>query len=406
MLVNIMKLYKRNILNLFREYTENFKVVLITGARQVGKTTFLKSIKEKNRKYVTLDNLDLRFYANNDPEGFLKDFCPPVIIDEIQYAPNLLSYIKIYCDETNERNLFWVTGSQKIQIMKNVSETLVGRMGVLEMHSLTNREIETKDFLPLDINQLIVGKYYSKDDIIKKMYNGSMPDVVYNGVNRDFFYSSYINLYIERDIKELKEIQDLETFRTFMGLVASRAGQLINYSDIAKEAKISDKTVKSWISILENTGIVTFIYQYKKDEYKQLKTHPKLIFMDTGLAISLLRITSLNALINYTYLGNLFENFIISDLIKTNNNFNLHYEFSFYRDKNGNEVDLIITDENNQIHLFEIKMTDKVDERMVKGFKALSDVKNQGKGGIICTSKNLESLNNDIDIIPVGSIIE
>lgn len=401
-----MKYYERNIRELFRDYSNNFKVVLVTGPRQVGKTTLLKKLKEKNRKYVTLDDIKLRVLANNDPENFLKEYTPPVIIDEIQYAPKLLSYIKMYCDNTSDRNLFWLTGSQKIQIMKDVSETLVGRMGVLEMHSLSNREIVGANYLPLDINALIDSKYYSKDDIIKKMFDGSMPDVIFNGVNKDFFYSSYIDLYIERDIKELKEVQNLETFRSFMALLASRCGQLINYSDIAKEVKISDKTAKSWLSVLENTGIITFIYQYKKDEFKRLKTHPKLVFMDTGLAISLLKIHNINSLKNYTYLGNLFENYVISEFVKNNNNYNLHYDLSFYRDKNGNEVDLIVTDEFNDIHLYEIKMTDKVDERMIKGFKVFDDVKNRGKGGIICTANNLTSLNREVDIVPIGTIIE
>lgn len=400
-----MKYYNRDIKNLFIEYSRNFKATLITGPRQVGKTTLLRNLKDKERKYVTLDDLNLRYLANSNPKEFLKIYNPPVIIDEIQYSPNLLSYIKIICDNTNERGLFWLTGSQKIQIMKNVSETLVGRMGVLEMYSLSTREIESSKYLPIDINNLVESEYLSRDNILKKMFIGTMPDVIFNSVNKDFFYSSYIDLYIERDIKELKEVQDLETFRTFMAIVSSRCGQLINFSDIARECKISDKTAKAWLSILENTGIITFLYQHKKDEYKRLKTHPKLIFMDTGLAISLLKIKTMNALRNYTYLGNLFENFVISEMIKNNNNFNLGYEFSFFRDKNGNEVDFIVTDENNDIHLYEIKMRDKVDERMIKGFKMFNSVKNRGKGGIICMCEHLERLNDEVEIIPVGTFI-
>lgn len=400
-----MKYYNRDIKDLFIEYSKNFKATLITGPRQVGKTTLLRNLKEKERKYVTLDDLNLRYLANSNPEEFLRKYNPPVIIDEIQYSPNLLSYIKMICDNTNERGLFWLTGSQKIQIMKNVSETLVGRMGVLEMYSLSTRETESSKYLPIDVNNLVESDYLSRDDILKKMFVGTMPDVIFNNVNKDFFYSSYIDLYIERDIKELKEVQDLETFRTFMAIVASRCGQLINYSDIARECKISDKTAKSWLSILENTGIITFLYQHKKDEYKRLKTHPKLIFMDTGLAISLLKIKTMNALKNYTYLGNLFENFVISEMIKHNNNFNLGYEFSFFRDKNGNEVDFIVTDENNDIHLYEIKMRDKVDERMIKGFKMFNSVKNRGRGGVICTCEHLEMLDDEVDIIPVGTFI-
>ena len=400
-----MKYYKRDIEQLFDEYSKNFKAILITGPRQVGKTTIMKNINKDNRKYVTLDDFALRAMANNNPEAFLKMYRPPVMIDEIQYAPNLLSYIKIICDESDKKNLFWLTGSQKIQIMKNVSETLVGRMGVLEMCPLSYREIRQIDYLPFDVNNIIESDYLDRNDVIKLMFKGSMPEVIFNEVNRDLFYSSYIDLYIERDIKELKEVQDLMTFRTFMAAVASRCGQLINYSEIAKEAKVNDKTAKTWLSILENTGVISFIYQYKKDEYKRLKTHPKLIFMDTGLAISLLKIKNITALKEYTYLGNLYESFIISELIKNNNNYNLGYEFSFYRDKNGNEVDLIITDENNHIHLYEIKMIDRVDARMARGFNVFKEIKNCDRGGIICTAKKFERLNDDVDIIPVGTII-
>lgn len=404
-LVKHMKYYNRDIKDLFLEYANNFKTVLVTGPRQVGKTTLLKELKEKKRKYVTLDDLKIRSFANNNPDEFFKKNCPPVIIDEIQYAPNLLSYIKIICDNTNERNLFWLTGSQKIQIMKNVSETLVGRMGVLEMYSLSNREIISSNYLPLDVNNLIESECLNKSDIISKMYKGSMPDIIFNDTKRDLFYGSYVNLYIERDIRELKDVQDLETFKTFIGLVASRAGQLINYNKLASESGISDKMAKSWLSILENTGIVSFIYQYKKDEFKKSKTHPKLIFMDTGLCIYLLGIKNITSLNNYTSLGRLFENYIISEILKNNINFNLNYDFSYYRDDNGREIDLIITDENNDLHLYEIKMNDKVDERMINGFKALSGLRNIKSGGIICTAKNFTKLNEDNFIIPVSAII-
>ena len=400
-----MKYYNRDIKNLFLEYTKNFKVILITGPRQVGKTTMLKELKEKTRKYVTLDDIDMRILANNNPKEFLKKFSPPVIIDEIQYAPDLLSYIKIYCDNTSKRNLFWLTGSQKIQIMKGVSETLVGRMGVLEMTSLTDREINSSKFLPLDVNELIESDYLNKNSVVSKMFKGSMPDVIFNNSNVEFFYSSYVNLYIERDIRELKDVQDLETFRAFMSIVASKCGQLVNYSNLAKEVGINDKTAKVWLSILENTGIISFIYQYKKDEFKRLRTHPKLIFMDTGLAIYLLGIRTITSLQNYTFIGNLFENYVISEIIKNNNNYNLGYQFSFYRVKNRSEIDLIITDRDNILHLYEIKMTDKVDSRMISNFKAFSNLPNVGSGGIICTSKYMERLDNYNSVIPISAII-
>lgn len=400
-----MKYYNRNIETLFNEYANNFKAVLITGPRQVGKSTFLKNIKEPGRKYVTLDDLELRALANKDPKTFINKYLPPVIIDEIQYAPKLLSYIKMICDNTNDRNLYWLTGSQKIQIMKNVSETLVGRMGVLDMYSLSNREMNNNDYLPLDLNNLVEGEYLSKSDVLDKMFNGSMPDVIYNGVKREYFYDSYVDLYIERDIRELKEVQNLEIFRLFIAEVASHAGQLINYTDIASSVGINDKTVKTWISVLENTGIIKLIYQFKKDEFKRKKTHPKLVFMDTGLCIYLLGIKTISRLKEYTFLGNLFESYVISEIIKNNVNYNLELDFSYYRDRSKREIDLIITDKESINHLYEIKMNDKVDIRMIKNFEALSGSE-VGTGGIICTCHNIEKLDNKNVTIPISAIID
>lgn len=400
-----MKYYNRNIETLFNEYANNFKAVLITGPRQVGKSTFLKNIKEPGRKYVTLDDLELRALANKDPKTFINKYLPPVIIDEIQYAPKLLSYIKMICDNTNDRNLYWLTGSQKIQIMKNVSETLVGRMGVLDMYSLSNREMNNNDYFPLDLNNLVEGQYLSKGDVLDKMFNGSMPDVIYNGVKREYFYDSYVDLYIERDIRELKEVQNLEIFRLFIAEVASHAGQLINYTDIASSVGINDKTVKTWISVLENTGIIKLIYQFKKDEFKRKKTHPKLVFMDTGLCIYLLGIKTISRLKEYTFLGNLFESYVISEIIKNNVNYNLELDFSYYRDRSKREIDLIITDKESINHLYEIKMNDKVDIRMIKNFEALSRSE-VGNGGIICTCHNIEKLDNKNVTIPISAIID
>ncbi len=399
-----MKYYNRDIENLFTDYTKNFKSILITGPRQIGKSTFLKRLKEEKRSYVTLDDLDLRAFANRDPKKFIEMYKPPVIIDEIQYAPKILSYIKIVCDNSEKRNLYWLTGSQKIQIMKNVSETLVGRMGVLDMYSLSNRESNQSKYLPLDLENLVEGDYISKEDVLVKMFNGSMPDVVCNNVNREYFYNSYVDLYVERDIRELKEVQDLETFRLFMAEIASHAGQLLNYSEIASSVGINDKTVKTWTSILENTGIIKLIYQFKHDEFKRKKTHPKLVFMDTGLCIFLLGIKSITRLKEYSFLGNLFESYVISEIIKNNVNFNLNFDFSYYRDKNKREIDLIITDENSKNHLYEIKMNNKVDIRMIKNFQLIKD--NISNGGIICTAKVMENLDNKNQIIPLSAIID
>lgn len=398
-----MNYYKRSITDLFYEYTKNFKVVLLTGHKKSGRTTFLNNIKEKERKYVSLDDLDNRILANKEPKKFIEKYAPPAIIDEIQYAPHLLSYIKLICDGTDKRNLYWLTGSQKIQIMKNVSETLVGRMGVLDMYSLTNREIKSNDYSPLDLDNLITDEYISKEDVLRSMLKGSMPDVVYNNVNKDLFYDSYVDLYIERDIRELKEVQNLETFRLFMASVASHAGQLLNYTELSSTVGVSDNTIKTWISVLENTGIIKLIYQFKTDDFKRKKTHPKLIFMDTGLCIFLLGIKTLNKLKEYTFLGHLFENYVISEIIKNNVNYHLNFDFSYYRDKNKREIDLIITDIDGKNHLYEIKMSNKVDKRMIKNF---SLIPNTSCGGIICTAREMEVLDKQNSVIPLSAIID
>lgn len=221
--------YDRDIKETFLEYNKMFKSILLTGPRQVGKTTFLLSIKESNRKYVTLDDLELRKLAKENPKKFIEIYSPPVIIDEIQYAPDLMSYIKIICDNTNEKGLFWLTGSQKIQLMKNVSETLAGRMGVLEINSFTYRELTKSKYLPYDLNDLNKKEELTKLNLLKNILKGGMPGFIFDNIKKELYFKSYIDLYLERDIRELKQIEDLNAFYTFLVSVATRAWSLLNY---------------------------------------------------------------------------------------------------------------------------------------------------------------------------------
>lgn len=394
--------YKRNIEEVFWEYNKMFKVVLLTGPRQVGKKTFLKQIKEKARKYVTLDDLEMRKLANENPKEFLKINCPPIIIDEIQYAPKLLSYIKIICDNTKEKGLFWLTGSQKIELMKGVSESLVARMGVLEMNSFTYREISKSRYLPYNFNEFTNKKELTKEDIASLILNGGMPEYLFEKTKREYFFKSYVNLYLERDIRELKQINDLNAFYVFLISIASRASQILNYASIAKDVKKDDKTIKSWISILEATGIIKLIYPVRKEELKRIISSPKIIFMDSGLCTYLLDIHTKNALENYTNYGFLLENYVISEMIKINDNYSLNNKFYYYRDKDGKEIDLVIKDYDNIYHPLEIKNTSKVDISMISSFKIIKDL---GKGGIICTGKEVKELTSTHDVIPISSVI-
>lgn len=400
-----MKIYERDIKKTFLQYNSMFKTVLISGPRQIGKTTFLLSIKENEREYVSLDDWDTREEAINNPKMFLEKHKPPLIIDEIQYAPKLMSYIKIVCDKSNKKGLYWLTGSQKIELMKNVSESLAGRLGVIEMQSFSYREINKLKYEPIDLNNLSIKKNMNKDEIIKTILDGGMPGYLFEKIDRDFFFSSYVNLYLERDIRELKQITDLIAFKSFLVSVASRAGQLLNYSSIARDIKKDDKTVKSWISVLETTGIIKLIYPLRKEELKKVISTPKIIFMDSGLCTYLIRKNTIDSLKRYTNFGFIFENYIISELIKMNENCALKYSFSYFRDKNKNEIDIVIEDYEGIIHPYEVKLTDKVDISMISSFKLLNDSYDVGVGGIICTSEGIESLTNKNQIIPISSIL-
>ena len=371
--------YDRDIKETFLEYNKMFKSILLTGPRQVGKTTFLLSIKESNRKYVTLDDLELRKLAKENPKKFIEIYSPPVIIDEIQYAPDLMSYIKIICDNTNEKGLFWLTGSQKIQLMKNVSETLAGRMGVLEINSFTYRELTKSKYLPYDLNDLNKKEELTKLNLLKNILKGGMPGFIFDNIKKELYFKSYIDLYLERDIRELKQIEDLNAFYTFLVSVATRACQLLNYRSIAKDCGKDEKTIKSWISILEATDIIKLIYPLRKEELKRLTSSPKIIFMDSGLCTYLCKLNNIKTLEEYTNFGFIFENYIISELIKTNNNYSLENDFLFYRDKDGNEIDLIIRDNNNVIHPYEIKYKSRADISMISSFQKLNRFTNVGK---------------------------
>ena len=397
--------YERSIKDTFIEYSKSFKSVLLTGPRQVGKTTLLLDIKEEDRKYVTLDDLEIRRLAKENPKKFIETYSPPVIIDEIQYAPDLMSYIKIICDNTTKKGLFWLTGTQKIQVMKNVSETLAGRMGVLEMNSFSYKEITKIKYLPHDLNDLTLKEELTKDQVLKNILRGGMPGYIFDNIKKELYFKSYIDLYLERDIRELKQIEDLNAFYTFLVSIASRASQLLNYASIAKDCGKDEKTIKSWISILEATDIIKLIYPIRKGELKRITSAPKIIFMDSGLCTYLCHLNTIKSLEEYTNLGFLFENYCISELIKLNSNYNLGEEFYFYRDKDGSEIDLIIKDYEGIHHPYEIKLKKRVDISMISSFKKIDNLSNVGKGGIICLNTSLKELTPKNQIIPLSSLI-
>ena len=379
-----MKMIKREIEKKFKESSNSRKIVLITGARQVGKSTFVKSIKEKNRTYITLDDLSLRELAQNDPKLFLMNYKGPIIIDEIQYAPNLFPYIKMEVDESNEKGKYWLTGSQKFELMKNVSESLAGRVSILEMSSLSFSEkkgFNSPIFDPTNIKN----KYnILPDEIFKNIYKGGMPEYINDELERNQFFNDYLLTYLERDVRAMSGVGDLTRFRKFLIAVAARNGEVLNYNSLCEDADIDAKTAKNWISILEASDIIYLLKPYFSSELKRSTKAPKIVFLDTGLCSYLCGWNTIESLINSSTSGHYLETFVISELIKNkrNNLSNLNYNIYFYRDRDGKEIDLII-ELNNVIYPFEIKKTAKPEKSMISNFKVLENTNlNIGNGGL------------------------
>lgn len=270
------------------ELTDFFPVLMICGPRQVGKTTMLKELTKgcgKKVGYVTLDYPQLRSLAKEDPELFLQQYAPPIIIDEIQYAPELFPYIKVRVDENGEKGQYFLTGSQMFHMMKNVSESLAGRVGILTLYSLSQSELEGREneaFLPSKIREpktlLLVS------EVFDRIYRGSMPAMEINkGMQVEDYYGSYMQTYLERDIRDLVKIKDESKFLKFISCVAARTGQEVVLADIAKDTEIDGKTADNWLSILQLSGLVYLLSPYFNNTIKRIVKRPKLYFMDTGL---------------------------------------------------------------------------------------------------------------------------
>ena len=410
---------KRNIENIIKKISSEFPVLVLTGARQVGKSTMLQLIKENNMNYVTLDDLDARNLALNDPKYFLEQYSYPVLIDEIQYAPNLLPFIKIIVDEERLKNLknnepnkplFWLTGSQQFKVMKEVSESLAGRIGVLNLYSLSLNEIINNDssiFNP-KIENLKMKKINSKVDtkqIFEIIYNGGMPSIVTKTIDRNNYFSSYINTYIERDVKQLLNVGKTIEFYNFMQYIAVRTAQEINYATIANEIGVDSKTIKNWISILESSGIIYLLQPYYSNLSNRIIKSPKLYFMDTGLCSYLAKYPNAQTLEVGALSGAIFETFVVSEIIKnlTSNGVDPKMNLYYYRDKDQKEIDLIYV-EGDVLYPIEIKKGISP-SNPDKHFEVLKNYSsNVSTGLVICMSSKLQPINKNCWLVPVEYI--
>ncbi len=392
--------------------SNSFPVLMVTGPRQIGKTTLLQRCSESNRRYVTLDDLNERSLAKSDPELFFKRNPPPILIDEVQYAPELFSYIKIICDRERKNGLFWLTGSQKFHLMQNISESLAGRVAILDLLGLSQAEIfnhahNSQPLLPTSEWLNNSRKYAPNDlglmEIYKRIWNGSFPQIVLQpNTDRDLFYASYVQTYIQRDVREITNITNETGFYNFLRAVAARTGQLLNYADLARDADINHRTVKDWLNILETSGIIYLLRPYHNNVVNRLIKTPKLYFLDTGLCSYLTRWQSVESLEAGAMSGHILETYVFIEILKSYWHNGKEAYFHFYRDKDDREVDLII-EQNNTLYPIEMKKTANPAANAPSNFKFLAGLKqNIGHGMVVCFTEKDIPLSRDVDAVPVG----
>lgn len=392
--------------------SKEYSCILITGARQVGKSTVLEKLMETNREKVSLDDMVERKLASNDPALFLQTHSTPILIDEVQYAPELFSYIKMAIDKGAAPGSFWLTGSQPFKLMELAQESLAGRIAIIHMPSLSQHEIygtgRTEPFaVELDKlkTRVKVNAKADLSEIYNRIWKGSLPGHISGKyTDRDLFYSSYIQTYIERDVKYIADIEDTLLFSDFIRSAACRTGQMLNVTDIAQDVGISNDTATRWLKILEKSDIIFFLRPYSNNLLKRTVKTPKMYFFDTGLVSYLTRYSSPEILANGAINGAILENYVVSEIIKTYHNNTKDCLIWYYRDSNSNEIDLVI-ESDGLLHPIEIKRTANPGTELIRPFKLLDKASvPRGTGAIICMRESLSAVDSDNYIVPIWMI--
>jgi predicted AAA+ superfamily ATPase len=413
-----MAYIKRTLERVFQGLNDEYPAVLLTGPRQTGKTTMLKRLfreEGRNRVYVSLDNLNDRSLAQKDPEMFFQLHKPPLFIDEIQYAPELFVYIKLHIDARHRPGDFWLAGSQLFKLMRGVQESLAGRIALLQLLPLSQNEIQAKRGAPSpvmsepfrpELDFLMEKQKHRKpagtSEIFSRIFTGGMPALVSGRYsNREYFYQSYINTYLNRDIRELSGTIDALKFYTFLVAVAARVGQLVNYASIAEESDIDHVTAKNWMRILETLGIIFYLHPYSNNTLKRTIKTPKLYFYDSGLAVYLTKWSSVETLQNGAMNGAFLENFAVSEIVKSYYNAGLEPFVYYYRDRDNKEIDLTL-ERDGTLFPLEIKKTAAPESRLTRVFASLDKAPlRRGTGAVLCMAEKLSAFDNANLIIPI-----
>lgn len=406
---------KRQIEELFLETSGCFKAVLLTGPRQVGKTSTLKQLQKttRERTYVSMDDDAQRRIAREDPALFFQMFKPPMIIDEVQKAPELFEQIKLICDKSEENGLFWLTGSQKFDLLKKASETLTGRVAILNLYGLSSDEINgLTSNEDIDFSFDWLSEYCSKRppvevlELYKRIWQGGYPATLsMSSRMRKVYYDSYIDTYLMRDVLEDAGVKDVYKFKKFLTSCAAINSNLVNYATLAETANISQPTAKTWLGILESLGIVFLLDVYSNNLLTSVIKTPKLYFWDTGLCSYLCGWESPQTLCNGASSGAFLENYVISELIKGSLYRGSQAKFYYYRDKAGREIDLVL-ERNQTITPLEIKRTASPNKSMANSFSALkiNSPFVKSMGAVICLQPKVLILSEDLLSVPVGVI--
>lgn len=414
---------KRAMEDTVKKVSRMFSVMLVTGPRQVGKTTLLKQLMEPDRKYVTLDDPDVRYLAKKDPALFMQRYTPPVLIDEIQYATELLPYIKMHVDKEKKRGDIWITGSQAFRLMKDVSESLAGRVGIVNLLGLSDAEIYRYPSVPFTtepdhlLKRLNETNERGLNDIYSRIFKGSMPELYAEDyIDWETYYHSYVDTYLQRDIRDLAQVADEMQFYNFMTVVAAHTSKPVIYEELASAAGISGPTAKKWLSILVSSHIIALVQPYYNNVLKRVVKTPLLHFLDTGLAAYLLKWGNPETLEKGAMSGAFFESYVFSEIYKSFLNAGKEPPVYYYRDKDQKEIDLLIY-QNGTIYPIEIKKAASPGQSAIKNFKVLNPLEDPekfggikelktkiGHGNVICMANNLLPIDEKNWYVPVWLI--